>query len=231
MTELLQQLSEGASLTLNLEGFAVCLALSFLFSLATEILYLVFYENRGSGSQIHRGFLLIGPSITLLFICVQLSLPLSLGLLGALSIVRFRTPIKEPEEVGFIMLLIASSIGISTFNFPFVAVLYGAVLLVLAVKRWMPRPGGPWKRRDGILLVNLDDDEYLANGTHLESLLRSRFRGLHLDSATTAEGATSLQFLFSRMDASSWADVQREIKEAVSVRTLNVFLHRPGAGP
>ena len=29
---------------------------------------------------------------------VLLSLPLSLGLLGALSIVRFRTPIKEPEE-------------------------------------------------------------------------------------------------------------------------------------
>ena len=42
--------------------------------------------------------LLIGPSVTLLFICVQLSLPLSLGLLGALSIVRFRVPIKEPEE-------------------------------------------------------------------------------------------------------------------------------------
>jgi len=31
-------------------------------------------------------------------------------LLGALSIVRFRTPIKEPEEIGFIMLVVASAL-------------------------------------------------------------------------------------------------------------------------
>ena len=38
---------------------------------------------------------------------------MSLGLLGALSIVRFRTPIKEPEEIGFLMVVIATSLAIS----------------------------------------------------------------------------------------------------------------------
>ena len=41
---------------------------------------------------------------------VKSSLALSLGLVGALSIVRFRTPIKEPEE--FIYLFLAISIGL-----------------------------------------------------------------------------------------------------------------------
>ncbi len=41
----------------------------------------------------------MGLSITAIFICIQFSLPLSLGLLGALSIVRFRTPVKELRAI------------------------------------------------------------------------------------------------------------------------------------
>ena len=42
---------------------------------------------------------------------VKSSLALSLGLVGALSIVRFRTPIKEPEELGYLFLTIAVGLG------------------------------------------------------------------------------------------------------------------------
>ena len=69
-----------------------------------------FYGRRATGSEIHRAFPLIAIAVTAIFICIQFSLPLSLGLLGALSIVRFRTPIKEPEEIGFLMVVIATSL-------------------------------------------------------------------------------------------------------------------------
>ena len=36
---------------------------------------------------------------------------LSLGLIGALSIVRFRAPIKEPEELAYIFMAVAVGIG------------------------------------------------------------------------------------------------------------------------
>ena len=42
---------------------------------------------------------------------VKSSLALSLGLVGALSIVRFRTPIKEPEELIYLFLAIAIGLG------------------------------------------------------------------------------------------------------------------------
>ena len=86
-------------------------------SIALSLLYLTFFERRATGSDIHRAFPALGTAITGIFVCLQFSLPLSLGLLGALSIVRFRTPIKEPEEIGFLMLLIASSICCATLNF------------------------------------------------------------------------------------------------------------------
>ena len=79
----------------------------------------------------HRAFPLLGISITAIFVTIQFSLPLSLGLLGALSIVRFRTPIKEPEEIGFIMLVIAVSIATATFKLAFVGVIFVVALTAL----------------------------------------------------------------------------------------------------
>jgi len=50
---------------------------------------------------------------TLLIITiVKSSLALSLGLVGALSIVRFRTPIKEPEELAYLFIAIAMGLGL-----------------------------------------------------------------------------------------------------------------------
>ncbi len=107
----------------RIEQFLMLMLISLVVSLFLSFLYLTFYKNRATGSQIHRSFPLLGVSITSIFICIQFSLPLSLGLLGALSIVRFRTPIKEPEEIGFIMVVIAAAICCATFNLVFLGVL------------------------------------------------------------------------------------------------------------
>ena len=59
---------------------------------------------------------------------VKSSLALSLGLVGALSIVRFRTPIKEPEEISYIFLSIA--IGLATGAYQFKAAILGLLLVI-----------------------------------------------------------------------------------------------------
>lgn len=48
----------------------------------------------------------------LIITIVKSSLALSLGLVGALSIVRFRTPIKEPEELAYLFICIAIGLGL-----------------------------------------------------------------------------------------------------------------------
>ena len=50
--------------------------------------------------------------VFLVIMVVKSSLALSLGLVGALSIVRFRTPIKEPEELVYLFLAIAIGLGL-----------------------------------------------------------------------------------------------------------------------
>ncbi len=57
-------------------------------------------------------FILLIPSMILIISIIKSSIALSLGLVGALSIVRFRTPIKEPEELLYLFVAIAIGLGL-----------------------------------------------------------------------------------------------------------------------
>lgn len=94
--------------------FFVILINYFLLVLCSLVLKII-YENRSSSlsGKFHVGIIIpILSQITFLIILiVKSSLALSLGLIGALSIVRFRTPIKEPEELIYLFFSIAIGIG------------------------------------------------------------------------------------------------------------------------
>ncbi len=59
-----------------------------------------------------RMFVFVACTTLLMITVVKTSLALSLGLVGAMSIIRFRTPIKEPEELAYLFLAIAIGVGL-----------------------------------------------------------------------------------------------------------------------
>ncbi len=170
--------------------FLVALLASLAAAYAAAGFYRLFYERRGTGSQVHRAFPLLGIAITTLFIGVQLSIPLSLGLLGALSFIRFRTPIKEPEEVGFIMLVIAAAISSATFNFRFLVILYAVAFGSLILSRG----ASAWNlfKRDGILVLTIPAEGAQAHMAVLEPLLASRLRRHRMESSSVRDGIATL---------------------------------------
>jgi hypothetical protein len=113
------------------------LGLSVVFALVLS--YVVERHSRIIGDRSHYTVVLLAlmPTMVLIITVVKSSLALSLGLVGALSIVRFRTPIKEPEELVYLFLAIAVGLGLganqvipTTLAFLFViAVLVAADLL------------------------------------------------------------------------------------------------------
>jgi len=66
-------------------------------------------SNRDEFAQV---FPFVTLTVVLIIMVVKSSLALSLGLVGALSIVRFRTPIKEPEELAYLFISIAVGLGL-----------------------------------------------------------------------------------------------------------------------
>ena len=72
----------------------------------------------------------------LIITVVKSSLALSLGLVGALSIVRFRTPIKEPEELAYLFIAIAMGLGLGADQRVPTLVAGPIILAVMAALKW-----------------------------------------------------------------------------------------------
>ena len=164
-------------------------------------------------------------AITTLFIGVQLSIPLSLGLLGSLSIIRFRTPIKEPEEVGFIMLVLAASISAATFTFRFLLLMY----VVAFISLLLTRGARAWKlfTRDGVLVLTVPAEQAPAHMSAVETVLKSRLKRFQLESSSIRDGQANFQYVFSGLK-SDVPQLQAELARQVPVQSINIFLDRPG---
>ena len=91
----------------TLLGFACCMCMSFV------IKFFYLKHSISLTGKLHIGTILpiLSGIVFLVIVIVKSSLALSLGLVGALSIVRFRTPIKEPEELIYLFLAIAIGLG------------------------------------------------------------------------------------------------------------------------
>ena len=101
MDELVNQLGlnfeESFSITNYVINILICSVLLFLLS----FVYKKYGKSISNRSQLAKVLIIVGLTTFIIISIVKSSLALSLGLVGALSIVRFRTAIKEPEELGY----------------------------------------------------------------------------------------------------------------------------------
>jgi hypothetical protein len=129
MDELMAAYSQNdLSLTATLTNLAVGLLLGMVLK--------AHYERFSSVMSGKRELAAILPFL-ILIVCliisiVKSSLALSLGLVGALSIVRFRTPIKEPEELVYLFMAIAIGLGLGA-NQPLLTVSTTFAILLKAL--------------------------------------------------------------------------------------------------
>ena len=115
------------------------------------------YSRRAKKKVLRRDLGHVLPVIaltTLLVITVvKSSLALSLGLVGALSIVRFRTPIKEPEELAYIFLAIAVGLSLGADQREAAAL---GVVVILVIISFTDVLRTRDKLAEGNLLITLD---------------------------------------------------------------------------
>lgn len=110
-------------------NFLVCILMSFI---AREVYIRRSYSLTG---KMHIGAIIpiLSTVVFLVIIVVKSSLALSLGLVGALSIVRFRTPIKEPEELVYLFLAIAIGLGYASGQLLITTILTIAILTMITL--------------------------------------------------------------------------------------------------
>lgn len=97
---------------LSLSALIVNLLLGVILSTGVAWYYARFGEALSNRSKFARLLPVLCLITVLVISVVKASLALSLGLVGALSIVRFRTAIKDPEELIYLFLAIAIGLGL-----------------------------------------------------------------------------------------------------------------------
>ncbi len=117
------------------------------FALAVGLFIFLIYKKTLTGVMYSSGFALtlVGLSLvtTLVIMAVTSNVVLSLGMVGALSIVRFRTAIKEPIETVFLFWALAAGIVIGAGLIPLAvigSVIIGLILLLFANRKIHNQP-------------------------------------------------------------------------------------------
>ena len=93
------------SIEIDIYSFLTSLLLSAILALLVKYVYLKCAMTLSNKSYFSDLFVPLSITTTLVITVIKFSLALSLGLVGALSIVRFRAAIKEPEELIYLFLI------------------------------------------------------------------------------------------------------------------------------
>lgn len=99
------------NIEINLNNFIINLLCTLILCVILRYIYIKFSTTLSNKDEFSKNFVILGITTCIVITIVKSSLALSLGLVGALSIVRFRAAIKEPEELVYLFLVIAIGLG------------------------------------------------------------------------------------------------------------------------
>jgi hypothetical protein len=136
----LQQIFAPSGVVLDPVNLLLNMVLAALLAGILARLYARWGSSLSNRSSFGRNFILLSMTTALIITVVKSSLALSLGLVGALSIVRFRSAIKEPEELAYLFLCIAIGLG-------FGADQRGATILAFLLIAGLIAGRGWWRNR------------------------------------------------------------------------------------
>ncbi|HHX03176.1 MAG TPA: DUF4956 domain-containing protein [Tissierellia bacterium] len=166
------------------------MALGMLLAFLTGLFIFWIYKKtyRGVMYSSSFGVTLIGLTMisTLVIMAVTSNIVLSLGMVGALSIVRFRTAIKEPLDIAFLFWSIAVGIVLAAGLIPlavFGSIFIGLVLLVFVSRKTHDDPF--------ILVLRCDSQE---TESLTRELLQANVQKLVLKSKNVRPGAIELHY-------------------------------------
>ncbi|MDA9203370.1 DUF4956 domain-containing protein, partial [Candidatus Pelagibacter ubique] len=107
----------NSNVDINFGNFIISIFLSFFLATIIKFTYMKVSRSLNDKEHFSEIFVPLAIITTLVITVVKFSLALSLGLVGALSIVRFRAAIKEPEELVYLFFVIGVGLAMGANQF------------------------------------------------------------------------------------------------------------------
>lgn len=127
---------EGFSADVSLPDILISLGIAFITGLFILLIYRLTTRNVGRNRSFEVTLLMMTPISAMIVLTITSNLALSLGMVGALSIIRFRTAIKEPSDTAFMFWAVAAGItaGAHFYSIALVGSLFIGALTFIIMK-------------------------------------------------------------------------------------------------
>ena len=129
-----EQFLASQSMQIPLFGFVINLVLAAVLAYLLSFIYVKYGNSLSNRRNFSRNFMLLTMITMLIITIVKSSLALSLGLVGALSIVRFRAAIKEPEELTYLFFAIAIGLGLGADQRAITVIAFSIIMAIIGLK-------------------------------------------------------------------------------------------------
>ena len=136
IAETFQDFLVNQNAPIDLVNFVISLVLAAILSYILAKVYIQYGTSLSNRRKFAGNFVLMTTTTTLIITVVKSSLALSLGLVGALSIVRFRAAIKEPEELAFLFLAISMGLGFGADQWLVTTVAFVIICLLIVARHF-----------------------------------------------------------------------------------------------
>jgi len=186
------------------------LILSTLIGFIIRFIFYKYSDSMSSKSGFGNAILLVTVSTASLIAIVKSSLALSLGLVGALSVVRFRTAVKEPYNLAFILFAICAgiSIGASQYTFGFLITIFSSVIILAIYKI---KPKSPYLDQSDTLNLELPSNIELDGVYSILDKNTKKYNILRLTQDSEGKISFVLRAIFK--NKSSFELIRKELNE------------------
>jgi len=165
--QMAQEFLAGSPGLPDIKVFGINLVMAAFFGLILSLLYVRFGTSLSNRRMFSKNFPVLTMTTMFIITVVKSSLALSLGLVGALSIVRFRAAIKEPEELTFLFLAVAIGLGFGADQFLITAIAFFIICIVIILRFFTSRHDF---RQDMVLTVSSGNRQALKMEAVLDIL-------------------------------------------------------------
>lgn len=220
-----EQYLEQFSQSINFADFLIGLLFATPLLIFLRFFYIRYGQAVSNRSRFSNNFLPLGLTTMLIITIVQSSIALSLGLVGALSIVRFRAAIKDPEELVYLFLVIAIGLGCGAGQPILSLIVYVLILAMVLVNN---RLGGQFafKRHDNMYLNIRTDKENVEEVTKVFS---SHLSFVELKRMDQNEKGMNLSYLV-KTESIEQIEAVRKSVTSISPNTSLSFIDQPNLG-
>jgi hypothetical protein len=122
---------------IDFSNFTIDFVLTFFATLLISVLFNKYSKTLSNRQNFSKIFILLGVTTMMVIAIIKSSIALSLGLVGALSIIRFRAAIKDPEELVYIFLVMGIGLGFGSGNRVLTLLFVAGVTLVIIIKSFI----------------------------------------------------------------------------------------------